>query len=472
MEPIKADLVVLGAGPGGYAAAFYAADLGKKVILVEKESRLGGVCMNRGCIPSKALLYATGLIGEARASGERGIAFSDPEIDTAKLRSWKDSVIHKLATGVGALADRRGVEVLTGRGHFESSGVLRVETEGGQQFVEFENVIVAVGSRPSIPKAWDLGNRRVMTSTEALEVEMIPESLLVIGGGYIGMEMGTVYAALGSRVVVVEALDSILQGIDSDLVRPVLRYAKEHFDELRIQTEVRKLATKGKQIEVSTKDADGEATELYDRVLIAVGRQPNSDDLGLGNTKVELDERGFIRVDGQQRTADSNIFAIGDVAGGVLLAHKASKEARVAVEALVGESSLFEAVIPAVVFTHPEVAWCGLTQSEALDRGIAVEVAKFPWAASGRAISVDKPDGMTKLVVEPETERILGMGIVGVGAGELISEGVALIEMGGTARDLAETVHPHPTLSETLMEAAEMFYGHATHATSRQKRKR
>ncbi len=471
MEPIKAELVVLGAGPGGYAAAFYAADLGKKVILVEKESRLGGVCLNHGCIPSKALLYATGLIGEARESAERGIAFSDPEIDVAKLRSWKDSVIHKLATGVGALADRRGVEVLTGRGHFEGSGVLRVETEGGQRFIEFENVIVALGSRPSIPKALDLGNRRVMTSNEALEVEMIPESLLVVGGGYIGMEMGTVYAALGSRVVLVEALDSILQGIDSDLVRPVLRYAKEHFDELRIRTEVRKLATKGKQIEVTTDGTDGKTTELYDRVLVSVGRRPNSDDLGLGNTKVELDERGFIRVDGQQRTADSNIFAIGDVTGGVLLAHKASKEARVAVEALVGESSIFEAVIPAVVFTHPEVAWCGLTETEALDRGIAVEVAKFPWAASGRAISVDKPDGLTKLVIEPETERILGMGIVGVGAGELISEGVALIEMGGTARDLAETVHPHPTLSETLMEAAEMFYGHATHATSRQKRK-
>lgn len=471
MEPIKAELVVLGAGPGGYAAAFYAADLGKKVILVEKESRLGGVCLNHGCIPSKALLYATGLIGEARESAERGIAFSDPEIDVAKLRSWKDSVIHKLATGVGALADRRGVEVLTGRGHFEGSGVLRVETEGGQRFIEFENVIVALGSRPSIPKALDLGNRRVMTSNEALEVEMIPESLLVVGGGYIGMEMGTVYAALGSRVVLVEALDSILQGIDSDLVRPVLRYAKEHFDELRSRTEVRKLATKGKQIEVTTDGTDGKTTELYDRVLVSVGRRPNSDDLGLGNTKVELDERGFIRVDGQQRTADSNIFAIGDVTGGVLLAHKASKEARVAVEALVGESSIFEAVIPAVVFTHPEVAWCGLTETEALDRGIAVEVAKFPWAASGRAISVDKPDGLTKLVIEPETERILGMGIVGVGAGELISEGVALIEMGGTARDLAETVHPHPTLSETLMEAAEMFYGHATHATSRQKRK-
>ncbi len=356
MEPIKAELVVLGAGPGGYAAAFYAADLGKKVILVEKESRLGGVCLNHGCIPSKALLYATGLIGEARESAERGIAFSDPEIDVAKLRSWKDSVIHKLATGVGALADRRGVEVLTGRGHFEGSGVLRVETEGGQRFIEFENVIVALGSRPSIPKALDLGNRRVMTSNEALEVEMIPESLLVVGGGYIGMEMGTVYAALGSRVVLVEALDSILQGIDSDLVRPVLRYAKEHFDELRIRTEVRKLATKGKQIEVTTDGTDGKTTELYDRVLVSVGRRPNSDDLGLGNTKVELDERGFIRVDGQQRTADSNIFAIGDVTGGVLLAHKASKEARVAVEALVGESSIFEAVIPAVVFTHPEVA--------------------------------------------------------------------------------------------------------------------
>lgn len=470
MESTKTELVVLGAGPGGYAAAFYAADLGKKVILVEKETRLGGVCLIEGCIPSKALLHATKLISETEESAERGIRFGAPEIDTAKLRSWKDTIVDKLSQGVAMLAKGRGVEVMFGRGRFEGPRTLRVENEDGQQFIEFENAIIAVGSRPTIPKALDLGNPRVMTSTEALEIETVPDKLLVVGGGYIGMELGTVYAALGSEVVLVEALDSILAGMDSDLLRPVLRRAEEDFAELRLETTVKQLATKGKQIEATTEHDREETIELYDRVLIAVGRRPNCEDLGLDNTSVELDHSGFVRVDEAQRTTNPQIYAIGDVAGGVLLAHKASKEARVAVEALLGKKSIFEAVIPAVVFTDPEVAWCGLTQTEAQEKGIAVEIAKFPWTASGRAIAVDRPDGLTKLVVEPETERILGMGIVGAGAGELISQGVVLMEMGATVRDLAESIHPHPTLSETLMECAEMFYGHATHAAPRKKR--
>jgi dihydrolipoamide dehydrogenase len=470
MEPIKTELLVLGAGPGGYAAAFYAADRGKKVILIEKESRLGGVCLNRGCIPSKALLHATHVVSAARESSERGIVFGSPDIDISKLRSWKNSVIEKNSTGLSALAKGRGVEVMTGRGRFESTNTIRVETSEGQRFIEFENAIIAVGSRPVVPKAWDLGNPRIMTSTEALEIETVPDNLLVVGGGYIGMELGTVYAALGSAVVVVEALASILTGTDPDLARPVLRKAKETFSELRLETKVKQLATKGKQIEVTTENGGNEVVELYDGVLIAVGRQPNCEDLGLDNAEVGLDEHGFIRTDNKQQTTTPSIYAIGDVAGGVLLAHKASKEARVAVEALLGEQTVFESVIPAVVFTDPEIAWCGLTESEANEKGIAVEIAKFPWTASGRAIAMDRTDGLTKLVIEPETERILGMGVTGIGAGELISEGVVLMEMGATVRDLAESIHPHPTLSETLMESAEMFFGHATHAAPRRKK--
>jgi dihydrolipoamide dehydrogenase len=319
-----------------------------------------------------------------------------------------------------------------------------------------------------MPKAFDLGNPRIMTSTEALEVEDIPESLLVVGGGYIGMELGTVYATLGSKVVVVEALDSILLGADPDLTRPVMAYAQKAFKQIRVKTKVARMETRGKQIKVII-EADGQPTEeLYDRVLVAVGRVPNCEDLGLENTKVGRDEKGFIRVNASQQTDDPSIYAIGDCAGGVLLAHKASREARVAVEAISGESQGGDKfIVPAVVFTDPEIAWCGLTESEAKQKGVEIKVAKFPWAASGRALTFDRTDGLTKLVVDPATERILGVGIVGHGAGELIAEGVVAIEMGATAKDLALSVHPHPTLSETLMEAAEVFYGHATHTFTR-----
>jgi dihydrolipoamide dehydrogenase len=470
MDPIKTEIVVVGAGPGGYAAAFYAADLGKKVILVEREPRLGGVCLNRGCIPSKALLYAAHTVSSARESAHRGIVFGAPTIDVSKLRAWKESILTRLSGGIAQLAKMRGVHVLQGRGYFEDSRTLRVETDQGQQFVQYDKAIVAVGSKSAMPKAFDLGNPRVMTSREALEVEDVPENLLVIGGGYIGMELGTVYAALGSKVVLVEALDTILAGADPDLARPVAAYARKAFKEIRLQTKVGKMATSGKQIKVEF-DLDGEKKdELYDRVLVAVGRSPNADDLGLENTKVSFDEKGFIHVNEKQQTTDPAIYAIGDIAGGVLLAHKASKEARIAVEVIVGEDSAFaDITIPAVVFTDPELAWCGLTESEAKAKGIDVEVAKFPWAASGRALSFDRPDGLTKLIIDPDSERILGVGIVGMGAGELISEGVLAVEMGATAKDLSLAVHPHPTLSETLMEAAEAFYGHATHTMARKK---
>jgi len=470
MDPIKTELVVLGAGPGGYAAAFYAADRGKKVILVERDKRLGGVCLNRGCIPSKALLHAAETISSARDSENRGIKFAAPSIDVAKLRSWKESILTRLSGGVAQLAKMRGVQVIQGRGYFEDSGTLRVETEQGQQLIHYEHAIIAVGSKSTMPKSFDLGNPRVMTSREALDIEDIPENLLVVGGGYIGMELGTVYATLGSKVVLVEALDSILAGADADLARPIMNYAKKAFREVRVKTKVTSMATSGKQIKVQF-ELNGEKTEeLFDRVLVAVGRMPNSEDLGLENTKATLDEKGFIQVNAKQQTADPAIYAIGDIAGGVLLAHKATREGRIAVEVICGEESTSEnVVIPAVVFTDPELAWCGLTEAEAKAKGKTVQIVKFPWAASGRALTFDKPEGLTKLIVDPDSERILGVGIVGHGAGELIAEGVLAIEMGATAKDLALTVHPHPTLSETLMEAAEMFYGHATHTMAKRK---
>ena len=470
MEATKAEVIVIGGGPGGYAAAFYAADKGKKVILVEQEKNLGGVCLNRGCIPSKALLNATHHISAARESAHRGITFGEPQIDLDKLRVWKDGVIQKLASGVAMVAQRRGVQVIHGRGYFEDPKTLRVETADGQKFFNFEQIIIAVGSKPAMPKVFDLGNPRVMTSTEALQIEDIPENLLVIGGGYIGMELGTVYATLGSKVTVVEALDSILAGGDPDLVRPVVRYAEKNFREVRLKAKVVKMATVGKQIKVITEKDGQQKEEMYDRVLVSVGRVANADDLGLEHAGVERDERGFIKVNTQQQTNVPGIYAIGDIAGGVMLAHKASREARVAVENIVGENTAFEnVIIPAVVFTDPEVAWCGLTENEAKAKNIGVEVAKFPWAASGRAISFDRTDGLTKLIVDPQTERILGVGIVGHGAGELIAEGVLAVEMGATVEDLALSVHPHPTVSETLMEAAEVFFGTSTHTFTRKK---
>lgn len=468
VKTLTSEVVVLGAGPGGYAAAFYAADRGKKVLLVERDERLGGVCLNRGCIPSKALLHAAALITEAKESTSRGIHFSAPRIDLDKMRAWKDGIVGKLAQGVAALAQQRGVEVLTGKAYFQDSSTLRVETSTGQQFVRFDKAVVAVGSKPAMPAAFDLGNPRIMTSTEALEIRQIPGRLLVVGGGYIGMELGTVYATLGSSVVVVEALGQVLTGADPDLVRPVLRKAAKLFSEIRTNVKVLKMATAGKQVQVHMEVGGEQREELYDGVLVSVGRAPNCADMGLENTGVRRDERGYITVDNRQQTDDPRILAIGDVVGGVMLAHKASKEARIAVDNLCGEHSVFEGiVIPAVVFTDPEIAWAGLTETEARASGRNVAVAKFPWTASGRALSFDRTDGLTKLVIDPETERILGVGIVGAGAGELIGEGVLALEMGATALDLAESVHPHPTVSETLMECAEAFYGHATHIASR-----
>ncbi|MCE2826901.1 MAG: dihydrolipoyl dehydrogenase [Verrucomicrobium sp.] len=450
MEAIQTELVVIGAGPGGYAAAFYAADLGKKVLLIERDPRLGGVCMNRGCIPSKALLNASHMITAARESAHRGISFGEAKIDLDRLRSWKESILEKLGSGIASLAKMRGVEVLHGRAIFESSRKLRVETPSGQRYVTFE---------------------KVMTSTEALEIADIPEKLLVIGGGYIGMELGTVYASMGSKVTVIEAMEAILAGADPDLVRPVAAYAKKAFQEVRLKSKVLEIKTSGKQIQVTSEFNGQRLEEKYDRVLVSVGRVPNGQDLGLENTSVQRDDKGFIKVDERMATTDPDIYAIGDIAGGILLAHKASKEARIAVENLAGEGKAVnrDYLIPAVVFTDPEVAWVGLTETEAKAKGIEVQVVKFPWGASGRALTYDRTDGSTKLIIDPVTERILGVGIVGHGAGELIGEGAVAIEMGATVHDLGAIVHPHPTLSETLMEGAEVFFGHSTHVFTKKR---
>jgi dihydrolipoamide dehydrogenase len=442
-----------------------------RVLLVDADRRLGGVCLNRGCIPSKALLHATALMREAQGSGEiRGITFGTPQVHVEKLRAWKESILEKLAGGIRTLAQQRRVEVLSGRARFEASRSLQVETPEGRKQVRYQTAIIAVGSTPAMPKTFDVGDTRVMTSTEALELAEIPKTLLVVGGGYIGMELGTVYATLGSRVVLVEALDCILAGVDADLVRPVMRYAEGAFAAIRLNTTVVHMEASGRHITVRCEANGARVDEPYDRVLVSVGRVPNCEDLALERTKVTRDARGFIKVNAHQQTDDPAIFAIGDVVGGPLLAHKASREGRVAVETITSSSGTTEGmVIPAVVFTDPEVAWCGLTEAEAKAQGVSVHVSRFPWSASGRAVSLDRPDGMTKLIIEPETERILGVGIVGVGAGELISEGVLAVELGATAKNLAEAVHPHPTLSETLKECAESFYGVATHMISRRR---
>lgn len=467
MKALETEVLVVGGGPGGYAAAFYAADLGKKVILVEKEA-LGGVCLNRGCIPSKALLHVAHTIEEAELSKARGVTFGAPKIDVDKIRKWKDGIVSKLSGGIATLAKARGVDVIEGRGYFESSNECRVETAKGQTHIKFEKAILAVGSRPAVPVAFDLGNPRVMTSTGALNIEDIPKKLLVVGAGYIGMELGTVYAALGSKVTMVEAMPEIMAGADRDLVRPLLKVVDESLEDIRLNVKVKKMATAKKQIKVTMEDENGKSSdELYDRVLVSIGRSPNSDDIGLENTKIKQDDKGFVKVNTKQETDDPNIYAIGDICGGALLAHKASKEARIAVENIMGEGSVFENIqIPAVVYTDPEIAWVGLTETEAKAQGKKVKVAKFPWSASGRALTFDKAEGLTKLIVEPDTERVLGVGIVGRGAGELISEGALAVEMGATVEDIALTIHPHPTLSETVMESAEAFFGHATHLAS------
>jgi len=461
----KKKLLVLGGGPGGYPAAFEAADHGMDVTLVDQDPQPGGVCLNRGCIPSKALLHVAKLLNEAHEAKDWGIAFSEPKIDLDKLRSFKTGVVGKLTGGIRELCKARKVNLIQARGTFLDSSTVQLEfADGKKDKLTFDYCIVAVGSRPAMPPIFNIGDPRVMDSTGALELPDIPKKLLVIGGGYIGLEMGSVYAALGTKVTVVEMLPMILAGADRDLVNPLQKRLNAQFAAIHVNTKVAGLKAVKAGIVAELQGEGVESPQTFDRVLVSVGRTPNGKGIGLEKTKVKVTDRGFIEVDRNMRTADPKILAIGDVAGEPMLAHKATREAKVAVETLLGEPAKFDNIaIPAVVFTDPEVAWCGLTETQAKEQGIEVNVVRFPWAASGRAQTIGRTEGLTKMLFEPKSERVLGVGIVGPGAGELIAEAVLAVETAAVARDLAESIHAHPTLSETIMESAEAAFAQATH---------
>jgi len=462
---ISTQLVVVGGGPGGYAAAFLAADLGLGVALVDPEPNPGGVCVYRGCIPSKALLHVAQVIDEAHQAKAWGVDFGDPKVDLAKLRDFKNNVVKRLTGGTGQLTRMRKIQYVQGLAEIVDARHLRVAlAAGGQEEITFEHAILATGSTPAMPPALKVDDPRVMDSTTALDLPDLPKSLLVVGGGYIGLELGSVYATLGSAVTVVEMTPGLLPGADRDLVDVLAKRVTQMMKAVLLETRVVEMKAEPKGIRVKFEGRADPAEQTFDRVLVAVGRRPNSKIPGLDRTKVQVDERGFIRVDEQRRTDEPSIFAIGDVVGEPMLAHKASHEGRVAVEVIAGENVAFSPrAIPAVVFTDPELAWAGLTETQAAREKRQVAIAKFPWGASGRAITLDRTDGLTKLILDPKTERLLGVGLVGPGAGELISEGVLAIEMGANATDLKLSIHPHPTLTETVMESAEVFFGQATH---------
>ncbi len=458
-------IAVVGGGPGGYAAAFLAADLGLKVTLIDPEVNPGGVCLYRGCIPSKALLHVAKLIEESEQAKNWGIEFSAPKIDLPRLRAWKESVVKRLTGGLGQLSKQRKVQYIQGRAGFESSTKLRVsKADGSQESLTFDRILLATGSRPAVIPTLKIDSPHMLDSTGALDLEDIPKTLLVVGGGYIGLELGSVYAALGTKVTVVEMLPGLLPGADRDLVLPLHKRLEKMFDGILLNTTVKSLKEESGGIRATFDGADlKEREKVFDKVLVSVGRKPNSEIPGLEKTRVRVSPKGFLQVNKQLQTDDPAIFAIGDVVGEPMLAHKAMHEGRTAVEAMAGRKVAFEPhAIPAVVFTDPEIAWAGLTETQAKELGREIAVAKFPWGASGRAITLDRPDGMTKLILDPKTERVLGVGIVGAGAGELIAEGVLAIEMAALAGDLELTIHPHPTLSETVMEAAEVFFGTST----------
>ncbi len=458
-------LVVIGGGPGGYAAAFLAADLGLDVTLIDREANPGGVCLYRGCIPSKALLHVAALLSETRHASAWGIDFGEPRINLEKLRSWKSDVVQKLTGGLGQLARQRKVRFV--RGNATLQGPTRVSVEldgGGSEQIDFDHGILATGSRPATIPGLSIESPRVMDSTGALDIPDVPKSLLVVGGGYIGLELGSVYAALGTRVSVVEMTGGLLPGADRDLVSILAKRMERVCAAIMLNTRVTGMKEEKSGIRVSFSGEGAPAEQVFDKVLVSIGRRPNSEIPGLDRTQVKVDRRGFIEIDAQRRTAEPTLYAIGDVAGEPMLAHKASHEGRAAVEAIAGHKVAFEPLaIPAVVFTDPEIAWCGLTEPQAAAAGRPVEIARFPWGASGRATTLDRNDGVTKFVLEPGTGRVLGVGIAGVHAGEMIAEGVLAIEMGATADDVRLTIHPHPTLSETIMEAADVFFGQSTH---------
>ncbi len=462
----KKQVVIVGSGPGGYAAAFLAADLGMQVTLIDARENPGGVCLYIGCIPSKALLHIAKVINEAKEAQNWGITFSEPKIDIDKLRTWKESIVDKMTGGLGQLSKRRKVEFIQGKAFFKDSGTIEITREsGGTETITFEHAIIATGSKPVKIPSLSLDSPRVLDSTSALELENIPKTLLIVGGGYIGLEIGSVYAALGSKVSVVEMTDGLLQGADRDMVKVLHKQLELRFESIMLQTMVKEIKKQKNGIKVVFDGADVEIKEkVYEKILVSVGRKPVSDGFGLENTGITVDTKGFIPVDEQRRTSVPTIFAIGDIAGEPMLAHKASFEGRVAVEVIAGHKVGYEPqAIPAVVFTDPEIAWCGLTETEAKSKKIPVEIAKFPWGASGRATAMGIHDGLTKLVIDPESKRVLGVGIAGSGAGEMIAEGVLAIEMASLVSDVELSIHPHPTLSETVMEAAAAFYGTSTH---------
>ncbi len=464
-ETSNLNLAVLGGGPGGYAAAFLAADLGMKVTLIDREANPGGVCLYRGCIPSKALLHIAKLIDESRHAGNWGIEFGEPRIDLARLRSFKEGVVNKLTGGLGQISKLRKIQYVRGDASFENSTTLRVTAHAGDgQSLSFDRVIIATGSRPAVIPSLKLDSTRMLDSTSALDLKDVPGTLLVIGGGYIGLELGTVYAALGSKVSIVEMTAGLLPGADRDLVLPLHKRLEKRFASILLNTTVMAVNEESQGIRVHFDGKDvKEREKIFDKVLVSVGRKANSEIAGLDRTQVRVVEKGFIQVNRHLQTDDPAIYAIGDVVGEPMLAHKASHEGRTAVEHIAGHKVAFEPnAIPAVVFTDPEIAWAGLTETQAEKEGREIKVAKFPWAASGRALTIDRTEGMTKLILDPATERVLGVGIVGAGAGELIAEGTLAIEMAALAKDIALTIHPHPTLSETVMQSAEVFFGTST----------
>lgn len=469
---IHGQVVVLGSGPGGYTAAFRAADLGLDVVLIEKNPTLGGVCLNVGCIPSKALLHAAKVITEAEEMDHFGVSLGKPKIDVEKLRGWKQSVVDKLVGGLGGLAKARKVTVVEGKGQFSSANSIDVETADGKKIVTFDQCIVAAGSEPVTLPFIPHEDARVIDSTGALELDGIPGKLLVLGGGIIGLEMGTVYEALGSKVTVVEFMDQIIPGCDKDIVKPLAKRLESRFEEIRVKTKVTAVKAQKNGLMVTMEGPEGAEDKLFDKVLVAVGRRPNGALIALDKAGVAVDDKGFVPVDNQMRTNQPHIFAIGDVVGQPMLAHKAVHEGKVAAEVCAGEKRAFDArVIPSVAYTDPEVAWVGVTETDAKAQGMKVGKGVFPWAASGRSLSLGRDEGITKVIFDPEDDRVIGAAIVGPNAGDLIAEVALAIEMGADATDLGHTIHPHPTLSETVNFAAEMFEGTITDLMPPKKRK-
>jgi len=467
----EAEVLVIGSGPGGYAAAFRAADLGLDVTMVDPAARPGGVCLHQGCIPSKTFLYLSELIHDAARAEDMGISFGKPRIDLEALRKWKGSVIDKMANGLVSLTNRRGVQLLQGRVKFESSDTVRVY-DCEVSHIKFRHAILATGSQPiPFPETTFKTDGRIISSTGALALADVPENLLILGGGYVGLELGTVYATLGSRVSLVELEDRLLAGVDQDLVQPLHRRLDNLFENINLKTRVVSMAENQNGVDVIFEGEIDTPQQTFDKVLVAIGRKPCSRDIGLENTKVILDKRGFVAVDDRQRTADERIYAVGDVIGGMMLAHKATREGKVAAEVIAGEPSAFDVrAMPAVVYTDPQIAWCGLTEEQARNENRDISVQRFPWKFSGRATTMGATAGLTKVIVDPTTGRILGVGITGRDTEGLISEGVLAIEMGALAEDMALSIHPHPTLSETEAEAAEIFLGSATHILSKSRR--